>query len=230
MIPRPIRFDFKTGQWIEPSPYCEYGSEFAIYAAVATTVLSTAAAVYAQQQQASLAEAQGQAAANAAKEQANAANNQAIQLNQMAGQDRAAAQQAAKEKLLQGALAQSRGAAVASASGGTSTDPGVVTLQGETGARSEYNALSDLYTGESRAKQEDYQATLDRVSGQQSLAAGQFAQSSANFRAGLMPVQSAGTIFGNASSLFSRYGLGSKTPGLSGGAVIPSDPSYPGYG
>lgn len=223
--PMSPRFDTKSGEWILPGPplTCEWVAAIGI----AMTVISTALTVYSQQQQGELAKAQGDANLVAAKEQQNAADNQAAQLNIQAGQERAAAQQSAANKLYEMKVVQSRAAAIAGASGGTTTDPGVVGIQGELGTRGEYNALSDLYTGESRASAEEYQANLAKITGQQQLAAGQFSQQGGSFRAGLANVQSAGTIIGAVGSLYGKYGMGS---GAGGSGAMPSDASYPGYG
>lgn len=216
------RFDWKTGLWIEPQIFCEYGSEFLVYAAIATTVLTTAATVYTQAQQADLAEAQGKAAQTAALEKQNAANNAATQLEQNAGQQRAAAQRAAIQQRAQGALVQSRANALAASSGGSASDPGVINVTGQIGAKSEYNALSELYSGETQAQGNEYQAKVDRTTGQQYAAAGAFDKGVGDFRAGLFPVQAAGTIFGGASSLFAKYG--SSSTSSPGGGLL----NYPG--
>lgn len=182
-------------------------------AAVAATVISTGVAVYSASQQADAAEAEGQAQYNAAVERANAANNAATQLEQQAGQTRAAAQRKAIADRQNAALVQSRARALFAASGGTSTDPSAVNITGQLGARGEYNALIDLYNGEESAQGMDYQATLDRATGQSDISAGQFSQGIANQRAGLFPIQAAGTILGAAGGLYAKYGAGATNAG-----------------
>jgi hypothetical protein len=46
----------------------------------------------------------------------------------------------------------------------------------------------------------------------QDIASGQFSQGVGDFRASLLPVQAAGTILGNTSALFAKYGVKDPAP------------------
>jgi hypothetical protein len=94
----------------------------------------------------------GMQQSKAAAAQANMQEMQAEQLAQNAGQERAAAQQHAISLRRQSRLAASRNQAVAAASGGLATDPTVLEIQSDIAGEGEYNALTALHAGESRAR------------------------------------------------------------------------------
>lgn len=118
----------------------------------------------------------GNAAAAAGQSEQQASDYSALVLTQQAGQVRAASQAQVVNSNLQTAYVQSTVRARAAASGGSATDPTVVNLQGQIGARGEYNALSELYTGEEKARGEENQASLDIFTGEQQAAAGKAKQ------------------------------------------------------
>jgi hypothetical protein len=131
-------------------------------------------------------------------------------LQQQAGQEQASSQRQAIEERQKEALVLSSDRAVAAGGGTTGSDPSVVTVEGQVGAKGEYNALSALYTGNERAAGLNTQASLDRYSGTQALQAGNFSADASNFRANNMRVSSVGTIFGGvaqAGSLYAKYGM-----------------------
>lgn len=134
---------------------------------------------------------------------------QAKQFEQKAGQERAAAQRQAMEARRQGRLATSRAQAV---TGGGSTDESVLHAVGDYASMGEYNALTSLYEGEESALGREMQATGLRVEGKN-------ARRAAN-------ISSVGTVFGAASSMYSKFGNG----GFGGGATktvpIYENPEY----
>jgi hypothetical protein len=99
----------------------------------------------------------------------------AKQMEVNAGQERAAAQRRAQEQRRRGDLAQSRAQSLAAASGGGALDPSVVDIMGGLEEESEFNALSDLYEGEERARDLESNATVTRWSGNQANKAGYMA-------------------------------------------------------
>jgi hypothetical protein len=82
-----------------------------------------------------------------------------------AGQSRAEAQHRAEEDRRQGRLALSRAIAVGASSGGGAADPTVVNIAGDIAGDTEYRALSSLYAGEERARNQQQQADLSRYEG-----------------------------------------------------------------
>ncbi len=97
--------------------------------------------------------------------QQRGAEFQAQQLDQAATESRAAASRQAMEKQRIGRLALSTLTARAAASGGSAADANVVDLGGGLKARSEYEALGDLYVGENRARGLTDEATATRYTG-----------------------------------------------------------------
>jgi len=100
------------------------------YIAAASTVVSTASAIKQGADQ---------------KQQAEA---QAITLRNQANADEAASQRAAITSRRQANYAISRGQALAAASGAGASDPTVVGLLGNIAGQGEYNALTQLYEGD----------------------------------------------------------------------------------
>lgn len=133
--------------------------------AVGGTVLSAAGKI-----------SSGNAALAAGESEQQASDYSAELLNQQAGQVRAAAQAKAINSNLQTAYLQSTVRARAAASGGSATDPTVINLQGQIGARGQYSSLAALYTGEEEARGDENKAMLAIYTGQQQLAAGRAGQ------------------------------------------------------
>lgn len=133
------------------------------------------------------AEAQGKA-----QQQANEFEAQQLDVN--AGQEIASSQRTAIEDRRQARLAQSTIRARAAASGGGADDPTVLNLEANAAGEGEYQALTDLYEGASRARGLRMQASADRFEGKQYALAGKRARS--------------GSYFSAATSLFGGVGQG----------------------
>lgn len=121
---------------------------------------------------------------------------EASQLEQGAGQDRAASQRRAIEERRQARLVQSRAQAVAAASGAGALDADVVRNIADIEGEGEYRALTALYEGEDSAVGKETQAKMNRYQGRAARRAGNIAAMS--------------TILQGASSMNSRYGGGSQ--------------------
>lgn len=89
---------------------------------------------------------------------------EAGQLRASAAETRAVAQREAFEKRRAGKLAMSTLIARAAASGGGATDRTVLRVGEQIADRSEYMALADMFTGESRARGLEDQATATKMS------------------------------------------------------------------
>lgn len=124
------------------------------------------------------------------EQQSSKVEAQQMQVN--AGQERAAAQRSAMEQRRQARLVQSRQQAVAAASGAGATDPTVVDLMTDTNAEGEYRALSELYTGEQRARGLETDAANTRYAGK---------VRAQQYRSRILP-----TILDTGATLLSRYG------------------------
>lgn len=162
----------------------------------------------------------------------NAANFRAAQLEQQAGQERAAAQRNAIEERRQARLAMSRGLAVAAASGGGALDPTVVNLLGDVQAEGDYRALMRLYQGEERARGAELGATAARYEGDSAYAAGVAAQRNSRFAAVGNLVTGLGKVgyMGYKAGLFtpsnSPAPIAAKTIAGSGGGYAPLYQQY----
>lgn len=115
----------------------------------------------------------------------------AAQEDQAAQESRAASQRQALEKRRQSDLALSKIQAGAAASGAGASDPGIVNLSGDVAARGEYQALTDMYTGENRARGLEDQAMGDRMTGDA-------AETGAKYKA-------VGTLLDSGSSFYGKY-------------------------
>lgn len=144
---------------------------FALPIAVASTVLSAVG-----QQQAGVAARR-------------AANFQAAQLEQNAGQARAAAQREAENERRRAALV---GSHLQSLAGGGGLDPTAAKLAADITGEGEYRALNALYGGEEAARTGEMGAAAKRYEGQ-------MAQRAGNLRA-------IGTILSQGTSLYQKYG------------------------
>lgn len=116
----------------------------------------------------------------------------AAQEFQAAGQSRAAAQREMFDTDRKTALLQSTFQARSASDGGTSTDPGALTLSEGIAGQGEYNALADLYRGEDKAKGLEMQAQNDLLSGKAARRGGQ--------------ASAIGTLLSGSGSLFSKFG------------------------
>lgn len=126
-------------------------------------------------------------------EAANAGGkSEQMQLNQQAGQDRAASQVEATQIRRSARYAQSRALALAAASGAGASDPTVVNIIGGIAGEGEFQALSSLYTGEESARGKEFAGSIARKEGRT-------AKSASYFKA-------AGTVLSGASSWGGKYG------------------------
>lgn len=151
-----------------------------------------------------------------------AADYRADALESGASDVRGAAQQRAHFTRREGRFAKSRALAAAAASGGGATDPTVVKILSEIEGQSEYEALSDLYSGESQAYALEQEAEATRYGGRLSEYTGRLRRS-------LLRQQALNTIASGAMTLASRYGQGGPPalpPVTISKVPLPSAPAY----
>lgn len=132
------------------------------------------------------------------KAEKQASFSQAKQLNQQAGQERAASQRMALQNRREADVAASRATAFAAASGGSATDPTVTKIVSDIAGQGEFNALTSLYNGEERARGMEYGAKVKIAEGSNAKKASQ--------------TKALGTILSTASSLYGRFGNGGPPP------------------
>jgi len=173
---------------------CVPGHGLCCYDPITLTVLSVASTALA---------AGGTLMGGAAAADAGARGQQAqefkAQQEEMAAQEsRAGAQRAAMESRRKGTFLQSTLQARAAASGGGADDPTVLNLGGDIAARSEYDALFDMYKGENRARGLEDQAMASRLTGDALKAEGE-AKRTASY------LSADGTIIGGAGSAYRTY-------------------------
>jgi hypothetical protein len=121
-----------------------------------------------------------------------AARFQAKQMEQQAGQERAASQREAIEERRKARFAESRALAVSAASGAGASDPTVLDIMGDLESEGEYRALTALFNGEERARGLEMGASAKRYEGATAK------------RSGYMKAGS--TILGGGYSLLEKYG------------------------
>lgn len=141
----------------------------------------------------------GRAAQQSALAQQQALAFRAQQQEAAAQEARAAASRAAQDKRHETALLQSKLQARAAASGGGADDPTIVNLAEDLGGRGEYDALMEMYKGESRARSLENQAAGDRYSGTVGISEAETKRKIANLNA-------IGTIIGGATSMAKTAG------------------------
>lgn len=138
------------------------------------------------------------ASANAQRQQAaaerNAAQYNAQVQEQKANEERAAAQRKALQTREKKDLALSQLQARAAFSGGGAgiNDPTVISLATDIEEKGEYQALGDMFVGESRGRSYENQANLDRYIGET--------------RARASKARADATIMSGIGGLFSRFG------------------------
>lgn len=123
-------------------------------------------------------------------------------LEQQAGQEIAASQRVAFNEDRQSKLVQSRALALAAASGGSATDPTVLRIISGIASEGAYRQNVALYQGEEKARQMRLTAEAERITGEIS------ARSSESQGRSIL-TQTAGSMFGQAASLYGRYGYDS---------------------
>jgi len=155
---------------------------------------------------ASAGEAQAAAQRRAAADNATALEFKAQQEEQNAQESRAAAQRQSLEKGRQTKLLLSSLQARAAASGGGASDPGVLDLAGDISRRGEYQALTEIYNGESRARGLMDQAAGDRFSGATGIQGAELAANAAiaegKAKQAASYMSAAGTIIGGGASAY----------------------------
>ena len=139
---------------------------------------------------------------SAGKAQQRADNFQAGQMEQQAGQERAASQRAGAEQRRRARLAESRVRALSAASGGGASDPTVTSITGDIAAEGEYRALTALYEGEERARGMEMGAVAKRYEGTTARQAGDIAAATSVFKGSTI----FGSGYGGAQSLLEKYG------------------------
>lgn len=130
-----------------------------------------------------------------------AAKYQAGQMDAAANESRAAGQRQGFEHQRQTNLGLSKLQAGAAASGAGADDPTIQALGGDMAGRGEYQALTDLYTGENRARGLQDQAAAKRQSGKDALTKSY--------------LSAGGTILSSAGSMAGKFG-GASMPGAPG--------------
>lgn len=169
-------------------------------------------------------DAKVQASRIAAQKRA-AAEFEAGQLEVQAGQEQAAGQRGALQEDRQNKLVQSRAIALAASSGGSATDPTVLRIVGGIASEGAYRQHVALYQGEEKARQLRIAAAADRLSGDISAGA-----TIASARA--IELQTAGSVLGQASSMYARFGYGSpgsvvRTPAAGSPYIEGGTPTIP---
>jgi hypothetical protein len=149
----------------------------------------------------------GKAAAQAGYAAQQSHEFTARQQEQAAQEGRAVAQRSALEKRREGTLLSSKMLARAAASGGGADDPTVTKIGEDIAGRSEYDALTEMYKGENRARGLLDAAMASRMTGDAALAEGEAKKRAAKLSA-------IGTIIGGAGSMFGQFSKLPKTPGL----------------
>jgi len=144
---------------------------------------------------------QGNAADVQAQAQQQMLNSRALQADMKANEERALTQRSANEERRQAELSTSRAQALTAASGGSTLDPSIVNLMGDLAAEGDYNAGIETFQGESRARDLEFGAELDRYSGVQERKAGKAARKAGFLKAGA-------TVLKGGSSMYSKYGSG----------------------
>jgi hypothetical protein len=140
-----------------------------------------------------------EAAAQGAAQQ-EAADFQSKQLDVNAGQEEAAAQRKAIESRRQGRLAASAVRARGAADGGSAMDPTILDLETKAVGEGEYQAMTDLYEGASRARDIRMQSSATKFEGAQYRAAGRRSQKASY-------ISAPATLFSTAGQgLMAKYG------------------------
>jgi hypothetical protein len=161
--------------------------------------------------------------ASAAAQRQNAADNatqlefRATQEDQAAQESRASSQRDALEKTRQARLLLSTLQARAASGGGGASDPTILNLAGNIGGRGEYEALTDMFTGEDKARGLEDQASGDRYSAATGIIAGDMGANAAiaegNAKRNASYLSAAGTLIGGAGSAYKVYNLKPRSRG-----------------
>lgn len=194
------RFDC-TSEGFQPPGVC-----FVTLAAIAPmlTVVSTALSVVGQISQ-----------ANQAKK---SADFESAQLQEQAQEANAAASRKAATDIRMGGLAMSRARAVSAGDGGTATDPTAVNLEQNISGQSEYNALTDLWSGSAEAAGLQTRANAATATGENAQNAGYFGAATTALSGGASMYAKYAALGPSANSNYTSYGADiNSTGGISGG-------------
>lgn len=142
----------------------------------------------------------------AGQAQSRLASVQAENYRSKAKQEQAVAQRKAYEHRKDAELRASRAIAVAAATGGTAQEKSVLELLGDISARGEYNALTETYQGDMKARDINYEAEITQEKGRS-------ARRAAN-------MQAVGTLFSTAASMAGGF----KTAGLTASKTMTDKP------
>ncbi len=165
------------------------------------TAVATGIQTLGQIQQGRAAAAQGKAAQQAYQYQAKAREAEAAAFEQRAGQERAVAQREAIEERKQGRRIASRARALGAASGAL-IDPNII---GSIDSEAEYRALSELASGENRARGFEYDAALSRYAASGDVYAGSVAAAQGKQARKSSYMNAAGTILSGGASFCDKY-------------------------
>ncbi len=137
------------------------------------------------------------------------AEYEAAQMRQNAGEAQASAQHAALDVDRQSQLIASRALAVAAASGGGASDPGVVSLMAKYAQEASYKKAVALYGGDERARAMNAQADAKQFEGKNVALNSDMVAGSQLFGATTTLMKGSA----KDSSLYQRFGMGAPTNG-----------------
>lgn len=152
----------------------------------------------------------GQAQKVSANAQAQEQNYEAAEGQQAAGQARAASQRDAIADTRNKELTESRAIAQNAGTGGSTLDPSVVDILGDLEGQGQYNANAALYQGETKARNYESGATLANYQAGMDRASGENDANAAMLKAG-------GSLVSAGSSLYGKYGDPGETIYWNGG-------------
>lgn len=140
----------------------------------------------------------------AADAKATSLEYRAQQFQQKAGQERASGQRAAIEQRRKQRLVSSRALALGAAGGG-GIDPGLADILGDLAEEGEFRVLTELYTGEERARGAEMQAEADRFEASETRRAGRIEAQATKTAAWGQALPKFATALTDAKSLYSKY-------------------------
>jgi len=143
--------------------------------------------------------------------QSRMASVQAEQMRQKAKQEQAIGQRRAAEHRRKAELDASRAIAVNAAHGGTTGTKSMLDLLGDIASGGDFNARSEMFDADMKARDINYQAKMTQFKGRQ-------ARRAANMKA-------IGTLMSTATSMASMGAGGMPGGGASGGSMAPIAPS-----
>lgn len=140
----------------------------------------------------------GKAAAQTGADQKEAKYFEAAQLDRLAGQELATSQRVALDEKRKGEVMASRALALSAASGGSATDPTVITLVSGIAGETAYKQAVAIYEGKARARNLRLSAGAARMEGETAEKTGQ--QISAGYR-----YAGQAAAINTSATLFSRF-------------------------